>query len=1414
MIRRIISRTVKRAGSLNIAIFLLTVIAIVCGWATFVELDFGTSAAQQLIYRSGWFYALGFLLAVNILCATLARLPWRLKHLPFLIAHAGILLLLAGCWLTHYDTLEGEMAIFEGEESAEAIRSDRRAIFAQFRYESDGIINPSHSSLSVAPANNTPFSEGKRGMEQKNPNVGIIKRRTVKIPFSGGVFNRSAYSRDGWREQVLQPALDARPAAHGLADRLGRLVFRAHCALVRWAARASLKGQNRTLYDAGGLKIEQLDYRCGGAIDPFAPVSETPGPFDKERANEFYAQVKLRVTLDSTEQTFWLTAIPNQIPNTDVLAHTMAGKDRTCRLTLENERFDPGFSIRVKKFEARYEPGTTTASSFSSLVDCVPTDSKQADSDRSARRDVLIQMNKPLRYRAPGGRGFRVYQSSFRGPFEPGSAPFESMVVKKITRDASQPREKIYQTVLSLNGDPGRIPKYVGSILAIFGTLLMIRRKKGEKIVPEPVMTDAETPKIRLSRWIPAGIVFCAVLLLIPSAVTYRFGVTRSPIPSKNWTAWRLLPVWSHGRVMPLETFARQTVKEITGSVAPILAPDAELLGQIERGAFSELPVLERYLSDSKQTKEQTDEITAWYAEQKRGEQARLKKIADRIRVLFPENRPRRFSAHELLFAWIVEPEVWRMVPILADPENRVSAYLELKNGEKNTRAEHSRLTPAQIEKSEKFAALIDTIQKRTTRTYPDRESAIGEGRIERAGALVEKNLSLWRAVSFWPGKSVSPMTGFYLDRLLYSDDSAQGDAPLAELEQSVRRLKTLKELPENKGHATPFDDEAFELNQTVVVGKPPETIRVLRLLRKIHLLATLYAESPYSMNTKLFGSLLDDLTRTESLLRAHRDAIFASGEFSPAYRGELLRTTQLTGRIRETVASASIALSQLGTYKMTTLADRKRLAAVESGETVRWTASNAATLSIAESGSLDVCPFAASFEKIDGRAPWGALQTALFAEGELAAAFFGGEKIANSPSNADSNVSDSADGNGADGNGADGNRTESEGADDSMAAGPFACFLDALKSKKTALAEKFYAAASIYAEPNAGERSAELDSALDAFCGAVQASGENVAADRLWAEACYDRLDPFFWLWYLAFCSTVMSLLSLLARKGTCAVFLRLSATALLVLSASTAAVGMTLRGYISGWAPVTNMFETVVLLALMAQAATLCYAFSRRRFSGPILLGGMIAAIVGLLAYYNTAEFNPAIRPIAAVLRNNFWLAVHVSAIMAGYALGVLAWGIALAWTFSTWVRRPVSPDALARWTDPLLTLLRFTVLLLLLGTILGAYWADCSWGRFWSWDPKEVWALVTLCIYLIVLHRRYLPHGAQNGRLADGGIFGALAIVMTWYGLSFVFGGGGRHSYAAGETTKTTVLYLLIASNLLIIVAAKLHRRFVSE
>jgi ABC-type transport system involved in cytochrome c biogenesis permease subunit len=95
---------------------------------------------------------------------------------------------------------------------------------------------------------------------------------------------------------------------------------------------------------------------------------------------------------------------------------------------------------------------------------------------------------------------------------------------------------------------------------------------------------------------------------------------------------------------------------------------------------------------------------------------------------------------------------------------------------------------------------------------------------------------------------------------------------------------------------------------------------------------------------------------------------------------------------------------------------------------------------------------------------------------------------------------------------------------------------------------------------------------------------------------------------------------------------------------------------------------------------------------------------------------------------------------------------------------------------------TAIQITVLLLTAGTILGALWGDKAWGRFWGWDPKEVWALVSLLVYILILHARYVGWSGDFG-MAVAAVLGATAVLFTWYGVNFLLN-TGMHSYGTGS------------------------------
>jgi cytochrome c-type biogenesis protein CcsB len=205
---------------------------------------------------------------------------------------------------------------------------------------------------------------------------------------------------------------------------------------------------------------------------------------------------------------------------------------------------------------------------------------------------------------------------------------------------------------------------------------------------------------------------------------------------------------------------------------------------------------------------------------------------------------------------------------------------------------------------------------------------------------------------------------------------------------------------------------------------------------------------------------------------------------------------------------------------------------------------------------------------------------------------------------------------------------------------------------------------------------------------------------------------------------------------------------------------------------APLSNFYESLVFFSWCLPALGLL-AF-RRYLKG--YLGALMAVLSTLLlAYASLGGVDSRIRPLMPALKSN-WLLVHVVTAFLGYAAFALAFGSAILYLLQDRRPRPSLPPL------PVLDRLiyRTTVLgflLLTLGIATGAVWAETAWGRYWSWDPKETWSLITWFIYAALLHARLLK-GWHGRRIAWLAVLGFMAVLFTYFGVSFLL--TGLHSY----------------------------------
>ncbi|HEY1066929.1 MAG TPA: cytochrome c biogenesis protein CcsA, partial [Pirellulales bacterium] len=201
---------------------------------------------------------------------------------------------------------------------------------------------------------------------------------------------------------------------------------------------------------------------------------------------------------------------------------------------------------------------------------------------------------------------------------------------------------------------------------------------------------------------------------------------------------------------------------------------------------------------------------------------------------------------------------------------------------------------------------------------------------------------------------------------------------------------------------------------------------------------------------------------------------------------------------------------------------------------------------------------------------------------------------------------------------------------------------------------------------------------------------------------------------------------------------------------------VGLSVLACAVWWVPRTALALAVSLVTIPLSVARSKKPLLEKVYEFPRPVFGMAAAFVAcfgaLVAWYAPNDvLDPNFKPLQPVLRDNFWLTIHVLTIVSSYAAGALAWGlgnIALGcYLFGRYRTTEVDGDVVVRAPEVCAALagyvykvIQVAVLLLAAGTILGGLWADVSWGRFWGWDPKEVWALASLLVYLAILHGRY--------------------------------------------------------------------------
>jgi cytochrome c-type biogenesis protein CcsB len=291
--------------------------------------------------------------------------------------------------------------------------------------------------------------------------------------------------------------------------------------------------------------------------------------------------------------------------------------------------------------------------------------------------------------------------------------------------------------------------------------------------------------------------------------------------------------------------------------------------------------------------------------------------------------------------------------------------------------------------------------------------------------------------------------------------------------------------------------------------------------------------------------------------------------------------------------------------------------------------------------------------------------------------------------------------------------------------------------------------------------------------------------AEAIDREITYNRLNPVRLSWIILLVSLGVSVAAWRRNDRK----LDLAAFGLLAGGFAMMTWGILLRWQVGGRIPAANMYESMLFLAWgVGLFALVAYGLLRNRM---VVLNAAVMATL-TMALTDLLPIDRFIHPIAPVLAGTPWLAIHVPIIMVGYA--VLALGLVVAhMQIGTAIFAPRRVELADRMYDLLYWYMFVGSIFLIAGIITGSMWAASSWGRYWGWDPKEVWSLVAFLAYMAILHAK-LDRMIGTFGVAAISILAFQTIIMTYLGVNFVLT-SGKHSYGMGDSP--VVMWMLIVA-----------------
>ncbi|WP_375239850.1 cytochrome c biogenesis protein CcsA [Aurantibacter sp.] len=341
------------------------------------------------------------------------------------------------------------------------------------------------------------------------------------------------------------------------------------------------------------------------------------------------------------------------------------------------------------------------------------------------------------------------------------------------------------------------------------------------------------------------------------------------------------------------------------------------------------------------------------------------------------------------------------------------------------------------------------------------------------------------------------------------------------------------------------------------------------------------------------------------------------------------------------------------------------------------------------------------------------------------------------------------------------------------------------------------------------------------------------IPEDKVNAEISYNKFDVFkkLFSWYM-YAGTLLFILLIVqifkdkSKRLSLAVnVFKIVIIGLFILHT----LGLIVRWYISGHAPWSDAYESMIYVAWATMFFTLTIGVTKNKseakelsFTGKIksffnvstsdltlAAGTFVTAMILMIAHWNWMD--PAIANLQPVL-NSYWLMIHVAVIVASYGpftlgaiLGIVSLLLMIFTTEKTKTKMDLNIKELTTITEMALTV---GLVMLTIGNFLGGQWANESWGRYWGWDPKETWALISIMVYAFVIHMRLVPGLRGRWFFNLMSIIAFASILMTYFGVNFYL--SGLHSYASGDQI-VSLKFIGIAIGLIAILGFFSYRKY---